>query len=58
MAKGWRGYNDTQTNGMVDTEVPGRLLGGLSPSQKEVGFPGIPVGTCPALEYLRKSEGP
>lgn len=58
MAKEWRGYNDTQTSGMVNPEVPGRLLGGLTPSQKELGFPGIPCGIMLSFGITRKSEGP
>lgn len=57
MAKEWRGCNDTQTSGVVNTEVPGRLLGGLTPSQKEIGFPGIPFGIMPSFGIPQEIRG-
>lgn len=58
MAKGWRGYNNTQTSGTAIAEVPGRLLGRLTPSHKELGFLGVPFGIMPSFGIPQEIRAP
>ena len=58
MAKEQRGYNNTQSSGKVTPEVPGRLFfRGLTSSQKELGFLGIPFGFVPGVGISQEIRG-